>query len=151
MHRQLDMGFHLGLRAGGQHAAVAGAASDGQEVTGPTWHDLKDYGSGVLALVVQATLAEDETLTLAVNLQDAADDQGTGAADYGDAFAAAVVLTGPTGGGTVRTIVRIDFSLENFQGYLNYQLTPSFSAANTDTSAIAAAFALGGARDLPAV
>jgi hypothetical protein len=52
------------------------------------------FRSAVLVVHFRATLAQGETLTLAAKIKDATSAVGAGAADYGNALAAAVVVTG---------------------------------------------------------
>jgi hypothetical protein len=130
------------------NVVTAGGAGDGTEQDG-YWVDRDDRLSGVLIINYSTTLAEGETLTLAANLRDATDSGGTGAADYGDAYAAAVVATGDTGGSTETGVVEIDVDLGAANHYIQGQVTPTLSAASTDTVALSAVFVLSGARKYP--
>jgi hypothetical protein len=130
------------------NVVTAGGAGDGTEQDG-YWVDRDDRLSGVLIVNYSATLAEGETLTLAANLRDATDSSGTGAADYGDAYAAAVVATGGTGGSTETGVIEIDVDLGEANRYIQGQVTPTLSAVATDTVAMSAVFVLSGARTYP--
>lgn len=147
--RQRDIGAHITGRAGGAVEATAGGAGDAAEVNGP-WIDRQGYLSGKLIITYQATLGDGETLSVAANLQDASDDSGTGAADFGNAAASAVRATGGSGGTTERGVVEIDVDLSGAKQYVRPQFTPDLSAANTDVAILAATLVLGGAEGLPA-
>jgi hypothetical protein len=130
---------------------TAGAGNDGVEVSGP-WINVANLpGHGAVALLVwSATLAEDETLSLAANLQDATDSGGTGAADFGTALANAVVATGPTGGGTVNGVTEMRIpEFNGNRGYVRLQSTADLSATGTDTVDVAAILVVGGGHVLP--
>ena len=130
------------------NAVTAGAAGDGTEQDG-AWIDRDDRLSAVFVIPFSTTLAEGETLTLAANLQDATASDGTGAADYGDAYAAAVVATGGTGGSTETGEIEINVDLGGANRYVRLQVTPTLSATGTDTAAIAGVAVLSGARAYP--
>lgn len=130
------------------NTVTAGGAGDGTEQDG-NWVSRIGRLSGKLIVNYTAVLAEGETLTLAANLQDASDSSGTGVADYGDAYAAAVVATGDTGGSTERGTIEIDVDFGSADDYARCQVTPTLSAATTDTVALSASFAIGGASENP--
>lgn len=133
---------------------TAGAGNDGVEVNGPSINLLgfgnTRFKSGKLLIAGRAALAENETLTLAANLQD---DTVTGfsgtPADYGPALASGVVATGPSGGGTVDFVAAIDVDLAGARQFVRAQVTANLSRANTDTVAISAVLVVGGADQLP--
>lgn len=138
------------LRASANVAVTAGGSGDDTAVVGVIL-DRGEIGfpqSGVLAIPFTATLAEDETLTLAHTLQ-------TGNADdLSDATtlltgAAEVVATGPTGGGTVTGTVEIDLSLGGAGRYVRAGFTPDLSRAGTDTAALSSVIVFGGADRVP--
>lgn len=131
------------------NVVTAGGGGDGVEQDG-AWVERSKYLSGKLIIAYSTTLAEGETLTLAANLQDDTAGDGAAAADYGDAFAAAVVATGDTGGSTETGVVEIDVSLQAADAYVRCQVTPTLSAGSTDTAAITAVFAMGGTQEVPA-
>lgn len=130
------------------NVVTAGAGGDGAEQSG-YWNDRRRKNSAVLVISFTAVLAQGATLSLAANMQDATDGSGTGAADFGDAVANAVVATGGTGGTTEVGTLEIDIDLSSADGWLRGQVTPTLSAANTDTVAIAAVLVLGGADKYP--
>lgn len=127
---------------------VAGAAGDGLEQDG-YWNDRSRRLSGVLVITYVAVLAQDETLSIGGNLQDATDAAGTGAADYGDALASAVVATGDTGGSTEIGTVEIDVDLSGAREFVRGQFTPTLSAASIDTVDLAAVLILSGGDQYP--
>lgn len=122
--------------------ATAAGAGDATEVDG-AYVDRQNYLSAKLVITGQAVLQQDETLSIAANLQDAIDDQGTGVADFGDAFANAVVATGGAGGSTESFEVEIDVDLSSARQYVRAQVTPNLSASGTDTLRWAAAWIVG--------
>lgn len=138
---------------------TAGGAGDATEVDG-AWIDTDGFFSAQVAVFYSATLAQDETLSIAANYQDATASDGTGAADYGAVYANAVVATGDTGGSTETGVVTFDVDfLGGTQGaadgttanqYGRIQFTPDLSAGSTDTAKLYAVLILGGAEDQPA-
>jgi hypothetical protein len=135
---------------------TAGAGNDGSEVDGP-WINVKGtdgegieaHGAAVL-LCWSATLADTETLTVGpMNLQDATDISGTGAADFGPTTAAAVVATA-SGAQTLNGVTMHKVKEFNGnRGYVRLQSTVDLSATGTDTVDVAAILVLGGSAELP--
>lgn len=147
--RQRDIGsFIKGANALAPNVVTAGGGGDGVEQNG-YYIDRTDRLSGKLIVNYTAVLAQDETLTLAANLQDATDGAGTGVADYGDAFAAAVVATGGAGGSTEVGVIEIDVDLSGANLFVRGQVTPTLSAAVTDTCALSAVLVLSGGSEYP--
>ncbi len=144
-YQMTNIGSEIAARAGGSVSAVAGGSGDATEVSS-AWFERTDMESLVFFIYYKATLAQDETLTLTANVQTASDSSGTGAADFGDALASAVVATGPSGGGTVEGVSRIDVNLQKSTAgaYVRGQFTPDLSAANTDTAILAGVFVVNG-------
>jgi len=131
------------------HAAsvTAGGGGDDSEVNGDSI-DRQDFYSAVLGIPLEATLAEDETATLAVTIQESAD--GSAWADADDGYQPDnVVLTGDTGGSTETGIMEHDLDLKGLERYIRAQITLTFSAAETDTGAYGANIALGGSVKKP--
>lgn len=149
--RRIDK--HVGVRDfrseyASNGTATAGGAGDATEVDG-AWVDRKPatlgaYHTAKLVISYTTTLAAAATLTFAANIQDATDDSGTGAADFGSALTATTVATGPSGGGTVKGTIEMDFDISNAREFLRSQITPNLSAANTDTCSWQAAWVFGG-------
>ena len=155
MHASMqDAAALLAARYGAAGAsATAGGAGDATEVDA-AWIDRLGFASLKVAIAFTATLAEDATLSIAANLQDAPDD-GAGAAstgdaaDFGTALAAAVVATGGTGGSTETGVVELDIDLSAAKRHVRVQFTPDLSAAMTDTATVAAVYLLAGSTDNP--
>jgi hypothetical protein len=146
---QRDSGSEILAKPCGAGAATAGGTGDNTEVDG-VWIDRLGYLSAKLIVGVRAVLGQGETVTLAANLQDAADSAGTGAADYGAALAATTAATGGSGGSTEHGRIVADFDLSGARRYVRAQFTPNLSRANTDTAIAYAVLMLGGADKLPA-
>jgi hypothetical protein len=127
---------------------TAGGTGDATEVNGAF---INCTGVSSLSVLVPftATLAAGETLSLAANLQDASDLAGTGAADYGTAAAATVVATGGVGGTTETGMATFEVDITGADNFVRVQLTPSMSAANTDTAALQTAAIKGAFRHNP--
>lgn len=129
---------------------TAGAGGDDAEVDGQ-WIDRQGFMSATLFILFDATLGDGDDLEIAANLQDADDDQGTGAADFGDPLANAVVASGGVGGSTEIGVARLDIDLSGAKQFVRAQFTPDLTAANTDTAIVGAILVLGGADVEPAV
>lgn len=133
--------------------ATAGGTGDATEVDGAYVDRLaSDHGpfmSMKVIITFTTTLAAAATLTFAGNMQDATTSGGSGVADYGTAFTATTVATGPSGGGTVTGTVEIDVDLSAAREFVRVQLTPNLSAANTDTAEWAATYVLFGSPRQP--
>ncbi len=138
-------------RAAANTAITAGGGGDNTQVTGVII-DRAALGwpqSCVVAIPFSAVLAAAATLSLAATVQSG------NAANLSDATTLAtrangVVATGPGGGGTVTGEVEIDVDLSGAGRYVRVNFTPDLSAANTDTAALSAVMAFGGAIRLPA-
>ncbi len=132
---------------------TAAAGNDGVEVEGPAVDRLalrRHYLSAKLIIAFEAMLGDGETLSIAANAQDDIQSNFAGApADYGDAFANAVVATGGGGGSTERGTVELSFDLSSARQFIRAQVTADLSAASADTVAIAATWVFGGADELP--
>lgn len=147
--RQRDFGALHKIAFGDAQNAVAGTTPDGVEQDG-AYVDARGYETVTLALAVEATLAEGETVAIDMNAQTDADGTGTGT-DFGTA-ATTVTLTGGSGGSTESTVVEIHLNLNHsaFLGYIRGQYEVDASAANTDTWRAGLVYVLGGAQELPA-
>lgn len=150
MHASMqDAGALIAARYGLTGVAVtAGGAGDDTEVNG-IWIDRLGFSSLKVVLPYTATLGATETLSVAANIQDASDDQGTGAADFGDALASTVQATGATGGSTETGVVEMDVDLSAANRFVRVQFTPDLSRANTDTAELAAVYLLAGSTENP--
>ncbi len=137
-------------RAAANTAATAGGSGANTAVTGVII-DRAALGwpeSCVLAIPFTATLAQAATLTIAHTLQHSDASDMSGAATLNSATAS-TVATGPTGGGTVTGTYEVNVSLRGSRRYVRLNFTPDLSAANTDTAALSAVIAFGGASRLP--
>lgn len=139
----------IAARYGAIATLTAGGTGDATEING-AYVDRLGFASVKVVVAYTATLAGGATLTIAANLQDATDDAGAAVADYGDAYAATVVATGPSGGGTVTGVVELDFPLYAAKRFIRAQATPDLSAANIDTARVAITYVLAGPTDGPA-
>lgn len=144
-----DIGSQITSRAAGGVNLVAAGAGDNAEVSGP-WIDRSGFLSAKLVITYKGVLAQDETLSIAANLQDDLDGTGGDATDFGDAAANAVVATGGAGGSTEYGVVEIDVDLSGARQYVRAQFTPDLSAGATDTAVVSAVLVLGGADETPA-
>jgi hypothetical protein len=115
-------------------SATAGGTGDNTAVTGLTI-DRTAYGlaaSAVFNIVWEAALAQTQTLTLkTLKVEDSAD--GSTWATYLTITDPGVVATGPTGGGTLRGVTRVNAYLGSARRYIRFDWTPDLSASGTDT------------------
>lgn len=140
---------------------TAAGSGDNVEVDG-SWVDRERRLSGVLSIQWKAVLAEDETLSLTANLQDAVDSAGVGVADYvpnigeddvdsngAAGFDKVIVATGGSGGSTEEGTTEVSVSLGAARQFIRSQVTPDLSAGATDTAEIQAQFVLAGSDQKP--
>lgn len=138
-------------RAAANTAATAGGSGDNTEVAGVIL-DRAALGfpqSAVVAIPFTATLAAGATLAIAWDI-DEGNNSGLSDAEVLTSATAAVVATGPSGGGTVTGTFEANVSLAGAGRYVRLNFTPNLSAANTDTAALSAVIVFGGADRLPA-
>ena len=148
--RNKDFGaYMLPKRAGAEVDVTAAGTGDATEVNG-TWIDTLDYESLEFLADYTATLETGETLSLALNVQDADDINGTGAADvstdYLSALAATTLATGNSGGSVETGVYAIGIDLTMCKRYVRVQWTPDLSRSGTDTAKIIPMYILGGAK-----
>lgn len=137
-------------RAAANTAVTAGGGGDGSAVTGAII-DRAAHGfpqSAVLAIPYTATLAAGETLSIAYTVQSGNADNLSDAATLVSATAA-VVATGPSGGGTVTGVFEVDAFIGGAGRYMRANFTPTMSRDATDTAALSAVMVFGGAERLP--
>lgn len=137
-------------RAAANTAVTAGAGGDNTAITGVII-DRAAIGwpeSMVLAVPFTATLGQAETLSIAYTVQDG---NNSGLSDAGtlQTATAAVVATGPTGGGTVTGCFEVSVPLRGAGRYIRCNTTPDMSRANTDTAALSVVAVFGGANRVP--
>lgn len=131
-------GFRARSEYGDYFAQTAGSTA---EASGD-WVDRDTEASGMansakLVIVYDTTLGDTETLSLAVNIQDATASDGSGNADFGTALTNTQVAV--SDGGTTETgTIELDFDLTAANQFVRCQITPTLSAANTDTVRIMA-------------
>lgn len=136
-------------RALANTSLTAGGSGDNTAVTGVII-DRAAHGwpqSVVFAIPFTATLAANETLSLAATVQEGNADNLSDAATL--TTASGVVATGPTGGGTVAGTREINVSLAGAGRYVRINVTPDLSRGATDTAAISGVAVFGGAERLP--
>ncbi len=115
--------------------ATAGGTGAGTQVVGLTV-DRMGMGTGSLAqsalmgVIYETTLAAGDTLSLAYEIDSSPD--GSTWTNIQSATAA-VVATGPTGGGTIKSEFNVAADLTGAARYVRFSYTPTFSAPNTDT------------------
>lgn len=160
---QKNLGALINVMALSAPAAItAGGAGDDTKITGIVI-DRKAFGSLPrcvdLDVYFSATLAATKTLSVAAVLEHSSDNENWTA--YAT-FDAAVVATGPGGGGTVTGVARLALTtddnpsggpgidLGSASQYLRLDVTPDLSATGTDTATIASVGVFGGFDALPA-
>ncbi len=145
-----DFGAYMTPEYCGPSVAVTAAGSgDATEVNG-AWIDTQGHESLEWIAYYTATLGDGETLSFAMNVQDADDAAGTGAADvstdYLSALAATVAATGDSAGSTETGAFAVGVDLTMCKRYVRVQWTPDMSAGGTDTAAIIPGYVLGGSK-----
>lgn len=117
-------------------SAVAAGSGDATTVTGISINR-EGLGNGSLpdsalfAVNFGATLASGKTLSLALTVQDSADNSSW--SDY-QTQASAVVATGPSGGGVVNGQANLGVNLTSARQWIRLNWQPDLSATGTDTS-----------------
>lgn len=137
-------------RAAANTAVTAGGGGDNTEVVGVIL-DRAALGfpqSCVVAIPFTATLAANQTLAIAWDM-DEGDASNLSDAEVLISAAAQVVATGPAGGGTVTGTFEANVKLGGAGRYVRLNFTPNLSASGTDTAALSAVIAFGGADRLP--
>ncbi len=137
-------------------SVTAGGSGDNTAVTGLTI-DRQALGmpqSLVLHYIWSAVLAQAATLELKTQvIQDSADGSTwvtyVPPAPIAAPTAPGIVATGPTGGGTVRGVSRVNINLTAARRYVRFGFTPDMSAANTDTANVVTMAVLAGNDRLP--
>lgn len=156
-----DIGELVDVKSGGAFLSwTAGGGSDSATYTFSSVDREAFLWGGSLPqsadidVLFDATLASGKTLSLQFDLQDSADN--TNFSDYATA-AAAVVATGPSGGGAVRGVARMPrpsiagalsgipgVDLRGARRYTRLLVIPHLSATGTDTAIIAHEAVFGG-------
>jgi hypothetical protein len=133
-----------------EETITAGSGGDGAAINGVEidTESLATRFNNLTALVpVEAALGEDETATIEAKVQTREEADG----DWADVAGAdgQIVLTGGTGGTTERGVLKVGADMAFAQRRLRVVVTPTLSAAATDTSAVSAIAVLAGAEALP--
>ncbi len=136
-------GADVATRFGGYGVATAGSTGDATLVNGP-WIDRRDFSWAKVSVALRAVLGATNTLSVLGQMQDADNAAGLNAANFGDAVANAVDLTGQSGGSTETGVIEADYDLTMARGWIRFNFTPDLNRANTDTSTAMVMFTLGG-------
>lgn len=136
----------FGAKHVGAGAVTAGGAGDNVGVLSPSI-DLDGFLSGAVVISAQTALAQDETLSVTVAVEESSDETTWDASE--EVSAAAVVATGGAGGSTEKIAIKIADSFAGRKRYVRYTITPNLSAADTDTANWAAVLIQGGAEETP--
>lgn len=139
--------FHMGgafartARQLGNTTGTAAGTGDNTQANG-AWVSRKGTKGIALSakLVINwtATLAANKTFALAVQMQDAVDNSGTGAANYDVAVPLTVVATDSGAGSTLTGTTEIDVDLGGAREFIRAQVTGDLNASGTDTFAYSA-------------
>lgn len=129
---------------------TSGAGADGVEQNGLVI-DRQDALSAVFALLLEATLDEDETAIAQLTLQEGDESDGSDMADVaaalqpeGAAASSVLTLTGGSGGSTETGAYKFDVDLSSLKRYVRVQVELTLSRGATDTGTVAIAYILGG-------
>ncbi len=139
------------VAASAHTTATAGGAGNNVAVTGLTIDRiaLNVPLSAAFGIAYEAVLGASNTLSInAVTVAHSPD--GTTWTTFSTPVAPGVVATGPTGGGTVRGVVRVGADLTSAYRYVRFNWTPDLSAASTDTVAALAHATFAGTAHVPA-
>lgn len=143
---QQNAGAFLKSMACGLATATAGGTGDNTAVTGATI-DRQGFGSAQLVVVAKSTLASNETLKVAAEIQDSVLGDGS---DWTTAEVLYATTTVDTGAQTAHvTEKRTNIDLSKYSRYVRINFTPNLSASGTDTTVVAATLVLGGPASLP--
>lgn len=147
-----DIGGVISAAFGDIATATAGGAGDATEVDNASV-DRRGIQSLAVALAFETTLAQDATLSLAVQLQETDDDPAApgsplaaGWADIDTAIAplvSQIVATGDTGGSTESGVLIVPLNLGTIKRHVRAQVTPDLSAGSIDTATVATSYVLG--------
>ncbi len=122
----------------GDNTAVTGAGIDRAAYNMPE--------SAAVNLGWLAALSASQTLSLAVSIQESADNSSW---DTAEVLQASTVVA--TGAGNKSGVTKLAVNLKNRKRYFRINFTPDLSAGATDTALVNAVAVMGGAHTLPAV
>ena len=139
----------LPLHAFDQTDVAAGGAGDNAQIVGSSIDllSLATHAQSVAFVVpAEATLGQDETLTVTADIQQSAD-----GSTWSELVASQTILTltGGTGGSTEKSAAKIGADLTKGDRYVRVRVTPDLSRANTDTAKVMGAAVFGGLQELP--
>lgn len=147
-----DIGAYItGVFSSQAVTGVGGGAGDGVEDDG-AFHAPPDRAQSLTVLVnYTTTLADTETFSLAVNIQDATTIGGAGVADFQIARAlATTVQETASGAQTLTGVVKVRFQdLRAHRGFIRIQTTGDLSRASLDTFDYSVVAVYGGAETKP--
>ena len=128
--------------------ATAAGTGDNTEVQGASI-DRLGYDSAVVVVAYNTSLTADKTLSIAVEIEDSADNSSWDTAVV--LQAATVEETGTAGTGSNNTgVVEIPVDLRGYSRYVRFNFTPDLSHSGTDTVDGICVALLGGADKLAA-
>lgn len=133
--------------SGAPELLVAAGAGDATKIVGNTI-DRNSYGmpdSAMLAVQAYLNLADTETFSLAVEIQES-DDASTW--DTAEAIQASTVVKTADGAFTDLHTESYKVYLGDRKRYVRFNVTPDFSASSTDTGTLHAVCCLAGGNDL---
>lgn len=132
--------------SGAPELIVAAGAGDNTAITGNTINR-QSFGmpqSCLLAVSYYVNLADTETLSLAVEIQESSDGSSW---DTAEAIQAATVVKTASGAFTDGEVKTYKVYLGDRKQYIRFNCTPNFSASGTDTGVVQGVAILGGAFD----
>jgi len=131
------------VASGAPEVLTAGGAGDGVKIVGNTVDRFAQGWPQSALLVVQSylNLADTETLSLAVEIQESADGSTW---DTAEAIAASTVVKTADGAFTDIHVESYTIHLGDRKRYIRLNVTPTLSAANTDVATVHGVLVLGG-------
>lgn len=135
--------------SGAPSLITAAGTGDATKVTGQSIDLLRktNGGSGTLVTGGLTALTAAATLTIAVELQESADNSTW---DTAEVVQAATTAATSAGGGNVHFVVQNGILLKSRKRYIRFNITPNLSAGATDTALFSSVFVIGGDDILPA-
>lgn len=129
---------HAPSKAAGKRGLSPEDASAGT-ASGP-WIDRTGFQSAKLTGILGAISGSPSAASATFNLQDASDDSGTGAADFGDALTAL---------DSADSVANGNFDLSGAKQFVRVQCDVAFTGGSSPSALIAAALTLMGAVEPP--
>lgn len=127
---------------------VAAGAGDNTLIVG-AGIDTQGFESGILIVAARAALDAAETLSLAVQIEESADNSSWDAPEVLQASAALITAVGAA---NYAGVLKLNLDeLGNRKRYVRLGVTPDLSRGATDTAVVIPSVLLGGAERLPAV